>query len=473
MKPPKYFFNLESRPNKSNKHLIYFNLNYGYKIYSPITEKQQYKNLRISTEYSILKEYWIQIKKTDSPDGEPIYKANQKYVKKFGKDLNVGLENIKNLSITQLKLYRDAHNTNPEPKELKRIVFEKLQRLEKISTDLLITKYIDKVIVERQKLPPTSKKYWGSGTLKQYENLKAHLEHHESRTNTQLTFSKLNENEYWDIFNSINKINQENKGISIKHNTIAKICKHLRVILKSAADNDIEIGFKWYQQDFKINEVTTENNTGLEQDQLLTIYNMDTRQSKEFTNARNFVLFSSLTALRIGDMVELHNCKLKTYTANGTKFKGFQTKIRKSKDSSTELFVIIPLAIPLLEIIEQNGGKFPKFPSKPVIGRQLKKFMKFLEYKNIVEFRERYYPEPDYRIETHEQHEVFSPHSCRYTFITNMSKLGVPESVVKNITHPTTKARNILDGYNLSTMQDNAYILRKYLNSQKSSVFSF
>ncbi len=184
-------------------------------------------------------------------------------------------------------------------------------------------------------------------------------------------------------------------------------------------------------------------------------------------------MFSSLTALRIGDMVELHTCKVESYKVENKTFKGFQTRIRKAKDNSTELFTIIPLAKPLLEIIEQNNGNFPKFPSKPVIGRQIKKFLKFLEFNDIVNFKERYYPKPEYTIETHLLHEVFSPHDCRYTFITNMSKLGIPESVVENITHPTQKAKSILDGYNLSNMQDNAYTLSKYLNNQKSKIYTY
>jgi hypothetical protein len=473
MKPPKYFFNIESRENQSGKHLIYFNLNYGYKIYNPLSNKYDYKTLRISTEHNILKKYWIHIKKTESEDGEPIYKANQTYVRKFGKDLNDDLIKIKDLSINQLKLYRNEYEKNPEPQDLKRIILEKLSRLEKISTDILITKYIEKSISERQKLPPTSKKYWSKTTLLQYENLKSHLEHVEKRTNFQLSFSKLDKIKYWDIFNNISTRHKEENGILIKHNTIAKICKHLRVILKEASENSIEIGFNWSNTDYKINEIDTENNTGLNEEQLLTIYNTNTSHSKEFTNARNYILFSSLTALRIGDMEKIHTCKIESYKVKKKNFKAFQTKIRKAKDNSTELYTIIPLPKILLELIQQNEGEFPKFPSRPVIRRQIKKFLKYLEFNETVSFKERYYPEPNFRTETHEQFDVFSPHSCRYTFITNMSKIGVPESVVKNITHPTVKARNILDGYNLSTMQDNAYTLRKHLKNLNSEVYKY
>jgi hypothetical protein len=485
MKPPKYFFNLEAKPNNSGKHLIYFNLNYGFKTYNPISEKYHYKYLRLSTEYSILKDYWIQIKKTDSIDGEPVYKANQTYVRKFGKDLNVAIEKIKNLCITQLNLYRDAHYSNPEPKELKRLVLEKLNRIEKRSTDVLITKFIDKVILERRNLPSSSKKYWSKRTATQYNNLKAHIENYETRDNINLTFLTLNEKSYWRFFEAVNEIhiaNQEKqfnedkpliKGKPIKYNTIAKIGKQLRVILGATVEHKIEIGFNWKDTKYKINEVKTENHTSLNETQLLNIFNKDVRHSKEFTNARNYILISSLTSLRLGDMTEVHNCKIETFKSNNKKFKGFQTRIRKSQENRDELYTIIPLTNMLIKILDENNGCFPSFPSPAVLGRQIKKFLKFIEFNDKVEFRERYYPESEYRLEKHEQSEIFTPHSCRYTFITNMSKLDVPENVVKNITHPTVKARTILAGYNLSSMADNAYKLIRSLKNVKSRVYKF
>jgi hypothetical protein len=64
-------------------------------------------------------------------------------------------------------------------------------------------------------------------------------------------------------------------------------------------------------------------------------------------------------------------------------------------------------------------------------------------------------------------------HNAQRVFIINMCKLGIPESVVKNITHPSVKARSILDGYNLSAMHDNAYALRKHLKNLKSKVYKY
>ncbi|WP_411894276.1 hypothetical protein [Winogradskyella sp. A2] len=464
MKQPKHHFFLESRANKSGKRLIYLNFNYGFKEYDLVNKKDDYLTLKISTQWSIEKEYWL-----DKPE----YRANKSYVGKYGKDLNNFLDKIERIVYNQLSIFRNEHDENPHPNILKRLVFEKLGRMDKPSSDYLITEYIENTIAKRSKLPPNSKKYWSQRTIVQYSNLKAHLKRYEKSTNTPLTFSNLSEIQYWDIFDNINKHHKETQGSFLKHNTIAKICKHLRTILRDASGNDIEIGFKWDKGEYKINEVTTKNNTGLDEEQLLEIFHTDTRHSREFDNARNYILFSSLTALRLGDMEQLYNCKVETFEVNNERFEGFKTKIRKAQDNSTELYAVIPLSKPLLKLIEENNGEFPKFPSRPVIRRQLKKFLKSLEFNNLVEYKERYYSQTDYEIETHHQWEVFTAHSCRYTFITNMSKLGVPENVVKNITHPTVKARSILAGYNLSTLEDNAYTLMTHLKNKRSKIYDF
>lgn len=464
MKQPKYHFYLESRKNQSGDQLIYFCLNYGFKEYNPSSKKYRYLTLKISTRWSILKVYW---------DGKPNYRANQTYVRKHGKDINSALNHVKDTSIDQLLLYRNEHKANPHPDVLKKRIFKELERIPKESNDVLITDYIDSTIQHRQSLPSSSKKYWGNNTIKQYKNLKAHIETHQGISNKILSFGTLDEAEYWKLFNVINDNYKEKEGVPIKHNTIAKICKHLRAILKDADNNDIDIAIKLERSEYKISEVKVDNNTSLDEEQLFKIFNADTSHSSEFNNARNYILFSSLTALRLGDMKELYNCKVETYTVNKVSFKGFKTKIRKTRGVTNELQIIIPLANPLLELIKENGGEFPKFPSNQAIGRQIKKFLKFMKFDQTLEFKEWYYGESEPRIEKHYQYEVFSPHSCRYTFITNMSKLRVPEQVVKNITHPTVKDRNILDGYNLSSLEDNAYSLLWHLNESDSEIFKF
>ena len=133
MKEPKHNFNLESKANQSGKHLIYFNLNYGYKEYNSVNSSFKYIPLRLSTKWTIKNEFWT---------GKPTYRANTTHGRKYGKDINVQLEKIESISYLQLSLYRNEHECNPTPNELKRLVFEKLDRIEKTSDSIIITEYM-------------------------------------------------------------------------------------------------------------------------------------------------------------------------------------------------------------------------------------------------------------------------------------------------------------------------------------------
>ncbi|MFV5688746.1 hypothetical protein ACM55M_09005 [Flavobacterium sp. ZT3R25] len=151
MKQPTHFFNLESKSNQKNEHLIFFNLKYGYKKYNAITNNFTYPAFRISTKWSIEKEYW-----TD----KPTYRANTLFVKKYGKDLNNVLDKIEKITYDQLSIYRNSNDNNPTPDELKRLVFEKLGRVQKSESDIAISDYIEKLITKRTTLAKTSSEYW-------------------------------------------------------------------------------------------------------------------------------------------------------------------------------------------------------------------------------------------------------------------------------------------------------------------------
>ena len=149
MKQPKHNFNLEAEPNNAGEHLIFFNLSYGAREYIASKQTINYTPLRISTQWSIKKEYW---------NDRPTYRANQTYVKKFGKDLNNVLDKIERISYEQLSNYRNINEEDPTTEELKQLVFEKLKRIPKIENDIAITNYIDAQVTERTTVNITSSK---------------------------------------------------------------------------------------------------------------------------------------------------------------------------------------------------------------------------------------------------------------------------------------------------------------------------
>jgi hypothetical protein len=446
-KEPTHFFNLNTRPTTSGEHLIFFNLNYGYSENSSNSERFKYVPMRISTSFKIRKEHW------DNKN----YCATPAYVRMKGKSLNDTLDKIRITAYAQLNIFRDK-GIEPEPKELKRIIEEKLGRKQKVSTEKLLIPFIQNYIENRIDIKKETKK--------QYDNLVRHLKQYEQIRNTKLVLGKLTIDWYWDFFDVINKKYYEDEGVYLTQTTIAKDCKNLRAIFNEAIECDIEIGFNYRKKGLKINEKPKSYETFLNQTELQTILDSDVSHMKSFTHARNYIIISSFTSLRISDMKYLNEITPETIDRNGTKCLLFFTKIRKNKEVNKELFACIPILKPVKELLDANGGTFPKFPSEQVLRRYIKSYLKHLEFDEQIKMLIYYYNQSsESTIQYKAKHELFSPHDCRATFITNLKQLGLHNETIEPITHPKVDAKEILNKYDKSDLVDNAIKFNNAINS--------
>lgn len=444
-----YYFNLDSRPTASNEHLIFFNLTYGYREFGSDPNKFKYVPMRISTKMRLKKEYW----------DESTYKATRLYERKYGIDLNNELSNLQKTCIDELKKYRlNNDNRDPEPKVLKRIIEEKLERKQKVSNDKLLIPFIQNYIDNRIDIKKETKK--------QYDNLVRHLKQYEQIKNTKLVLGKLTIDWYWDFFDVINKKYYDDEGVYLTQTTIAKDCKNLRAIFNEAIECDIEVGFNHKKKGLKINEKPKSYETFLTQTELQTILDSDASHMKSFTHARNYIIISSFTGLRISDMKYLKDITPETVDRNGTKCFLFFTKIRKNKEVNKELFACIPVLKPVKELLNANGDAFPKFPSEQVLRRYIKSYLKHLEFDELTKMIIYYYNQSsEGTIQYKEKHELFSPHDCRATFITNLKQLGLHNETIEPITHPKVDAKEILNKYDKSDLVDDAIKFNNAINS--------
>ncbi len=464
MKRPTHFFNLEATKNKDGSSLIFFNLNYGYREYNPINNGFKYIPLKISTQWSIKEEYW---------EGKPIYRANNSYVRKYGKDINNILDKIEKISYDQLSIYRNTHENDPSPFELKNIVLQKLGRNEKLSSDKVITEYIISSVEERTKLNITSERRWAEVTGKQYTNLKNHIIKYQKKKNTVLTFSKLTGEIFMDFFKVINEIYKEETGENYAHNTIVKENKHFRALLNEATKDEIEVGFRFTKKEYFIRERAIKNEIFLTEEHLNKIINTDVSHSKEFTHAKNYIIISSFTGLRIGDMVYLHELKPEHLIHESKKYFCFTTRIRKSQENKEELIVTIPILKPVKEIIIQNGNNFPKFPSKNNIRKCIKKLLIHLEFNHLINERKYYYLIDKASDEKVKLHDIFSPHDCRSSFITNLKNIGLHDADIEPITHPKHKYTSIVQVYDKNALISKAVNLINSLKNKKSELYKY
>lgn len=455
MKQPSYYLNLEWNPTKSGERLIYFNLTYGFK-----ESGGKYTPMRISTRWRIQPEQW------DKKNKRPI----DSYKRSRGKDLEDTIERIRKVSFDQLSFYRNKYKEDPNPKDLKELVQMELGRKKVKDEHHRLTTFIQGEIDKRTELDPSNKLYWSKSNAKQYKTLIKHIEDYEKERKTSLALETLSEEQYWDFFKLISEINFKNTGDGLKVNTVAKTCSKLRSMLNSARDNNISVGFNYQKKGMKIGEVAAKHDTFLSEQQLAKIISEDVSHSVEFTHARNYLVISSFTGLRLDDMQHLHEVKIETMKSQNTEFKGFYTKVRKTKKNGVDLVVAIPLLKPVEDILTQYNGQFPKFPADSNVRSNIRKLLKHLKFNDTVEVIHRYYGYND-KEELLPQHRVFSPHDCRRTFITNLKQLGLHNEEIEPITHPKVKFSSIIDKYDKSNLMDKAFLMLNEISSKGSTIF--
>jgi len=352
-------------------------------------------------------------------------------------------------------------------------VFEKLDRIEKISNDMTIADYIEEQVKIRTTVNITSTKRWSKGTGSQYTNLVNHIKNYEANKNVVLTFSKLTGDVFMDFFKVINEINKKETGELYAHNTISKENKHFRAILTSAVDDEIEIGFNHKKKEYLIRKRNIENEIFLTSNQLLTVINTNVSHSKELTHAKNYLILSSFTGLRISDMVCLHELKPEIQTHNLKKYNCFTTRIRKSQENKEDLITTIPLLKPVKDLIKLNNNEFPKFPSQTNIRKDITKLLKHLKFENIIDVKKYYYTIDNVVITKEKLCDIYTPHDCRSSFISNLKDLGIHDEDIEPITHPKHKYTSIVQVYDKTTMLSKAVNFITTLNQKKSPLFKY
>jgi hypothetical protein len=191
--------------------------------------------------------------------------------------------------------------------------------------------------------------------------------------------------------------------------------------------------------------------------ELQQIIETDVSHMRSYSQAKNYIIISSFTGLRISDMKHLHEVTPQIENRNGLDCYCFLTKIRKNENIKNDLFVYIPILKPVKDLLISNEGKFPKMPADQVIRRYIKNFLKYLKFDDEVSIKNCYFNQSkEATITVKAKHEVFSPHDCRATFITNLKQLGIHNDTIEPITHPKHNAKEILNRYDKSDSIDNA-----------------
>jgi predicted RNase H-like HicB family nuclease len=431
-------YELESKANKKGESLIYLIMSYGFKEFDPKSKKQKYQSLKISTQWSIRKEDW---------DG---FAPTKKYTASKGNTLKNALNRLMAECENHLHKYYDQHHERPHPNELKAIIEEKTGRTETKSDDIRIVDHIDAIIQANSKLPTTAKERIGKKQIQKYKTVSNMIQAFEESHNMTMTLSNLTAEMYFNLWNFTNENFKKRSDNEYGYlaSTMAKNATTLRSLLKKGEIASGLLGLNPSSKRLLLKDVEARDaEVYLSEQHLKTIIDADTLKSKEFENAKNYLIICSFTSLRYSDMAKLHEVKTEQFEVNGVEFEGFITQIRKGSKVTEKVEVCVPALKPVADILKMNAGRFPTFPTNQKMNEQIKKFAKHIGLDEPRVIEHWYYDRDEPVVESIPLHSLMKCHIGRGTFISNLINLGFDESDFDHITHPERKNSTIKKHY--------------------------
>lgn len=456
-------YELESKTNQKGESLIHLILSYGFKEYNPKTRKDKYQSLKISTQQSIRKEDW----NGDAP--------KKKYIASKGKTLQTRIANLAQECEHQLDLYINEHNETPHPRILKRLIEEKIGRVVKTSADIRIVDHIDSIIESNSMLPLTANGKLEGKTVGKYKTVKDILLAYEAYNNLVITNANLNKEMYFDIWHFANEQYKSKTGKKNGYliNTVSKNSGTLISALRKGKFNQSNLALNLDDPQLNIKEVKSRDaEVFLSERDLDKVLNANTLRSKEFINARNYLIICSFTSLRFEDMEALNELQIESFDENGVMFKGFFTKIRKGRKETEDLEVCIPVLNPVADILSENGGRFPSFPANQTMNRQLKKFAEHIGLNKKEKVENWYYGMTEAVIDYKPIYSMLKCHLGRGTFVSNLLNLRIEESDFDYITHPERKLKTTSKYYDKrGSIQKAARLVKVLRSASRASLY--
>jgi site-specific recombinase XerD len=366
-------FYLHTLKNKSGEKPIYLNI------------KHQYKKVRIFINITIKPEFWNKKNQT--------VKNTRAFPQGF--EINTQLADIKNKALNVYNRYVTENSTQPELKELKDLIQQKLfGKKENLKTNLIsfyenyLTTLDSRLNVNGR---PFTKAYKSS-----VKNTLLKLKNFTNETNKSVDFDKIDFDFNNDFVNYLN-------SFDYKVNYIGKQIKNLKTVLNEATKHGVNNNLKF--KEFKIVEETT-SEIYLNEDELKEMLELKLDKDSTLDQTRNLFLFSAWTGLRYSDIKDFNE-------KADIKKDFFSFKVQKTQQ---------PITIPILPvtkiILKQYQNKLPKVNSVKFNKtlKELGKLIPSLEKEVTIEYTRG----GTLRKEKVIKHTLLKAHTGRRSFATNM-----------------------------------------------------
>lgn len=355
------------------------------------------------------------------------------------------------LDTTNLFFLRD--NIIPTREEFKSKLFENLGRNKQQPTNEFKT-YLVSYIEHKIKyywiaLVTGSSDAVSKGRILIYETLLKHLKNYETFYSRRLKLKELKEediiNFYFFISDyhskkiTLKKNHFDRKAVTkfeggVTQNTLNKLSKVLIALINKAKMDGVKINYLNLSS-IRISEAKcSKNKFYLSEDQLKKVINHPPN-TPMLLIAQNYLIISSLCGFRYELFLDIIGKSYKEYNEGANKFKYVEVYSDKTKTTTT-----IPLFQIVVDILNEHyDGKFPQIPSNAILNKKLKEYLTQIGLRDLITLDIHLFGKEKFTKKV-EMSDVISSHDCRSSFISNMCHLGVPKTIVSDITHPDNKS---------------------------------
>lgn len=400
-------------------------LNYGYKEYDVMKQKNVYKPLKYYTGIKVTKSDW------DTEQKLPIQKAKQIELLNIEKQINDVFHALSvNGEVTPLN-FKNALDAKIKGAENELIPSVKRIRI----IDFIQTEILDDLRIKK-------------GTREIYNTLRKQLVKLETKIGKPILTHEFDE-VYYKAF--IEQIREQYNRL----NSVQNMYKTLRAILRKIA---LKYKVKVFNftldlpQNEKIRASTNEKvYLTFEQVKKLIEYEPE---NERYRNTKLIFLTLFFTGTRYSDVFkvkpEYH------YSKNGVQFSYARFVTQKNNKE-----VIIPILKPLADAFEANGGKTAYKVHETQFNIDIKKVIELsgIEDEETLSFTDSY---GQVKFETKKFFQFVSSHTGRRSFVTNLIN-QIPITILTKITSHELKDTNIIFTYNKISLLDNAVMFVREL----------
>lgn len=449
MKPAKVRFYLEPKHadvhKRLSEELIMVSISYGY---SRRTNSGKIRHLpcRIALE--------AKIQPRNFGKADTGYKFDPIIFEKHSrtnKTVAIKMNRLKE-EVWKLESHYASKAVMPTPEQLRDDLLVSLNRKDRVdSSAISILQFLKDEIVRYE----TGSGRYGIGkiqesTIKTYRTLRTLIEDYQIATGETLQFEEFTVDKYWDLWiisddilrdvrqvinpNRSKKQTKREEGYRL--NSIRKYQDALLKTLKKAKEFGFTPAFDITKNGLKLPSKEASKNIYITCDEIEILLKADVSYDPTLHKVKNFILISCLTGMRYQSMSDTCNQQIRLCAERDF---NFQYIVSKQQKTGTEVYM--PLLEPVVNILQEYEGKFPKWPANGSINKKLKQLFEEVGIDTIVTETIATFSQG---VITYEKpkYQLISAHDGRRSFITNLELLNANRDVVDQMTHPDKTPKN-------------------------------